>query len=100
MIPATQRRIFIQLNASADVDLKLETYDGILLLDYDTSMNWGDTLTDFEYDGMTFKFCVDGCAANITIGPYADGSTYDVTGGPSYRNEFLYVENANTDLVV
>ena len=77
------------------------TSDGVVLLDYGTGTNWADSLTEFTYAGMTFEFCVDGCDADITVGPYYDGSSYNVVGDASYYDEYLYLEDAATeDLVV
>ena len=50
-IPASQRRTWIQLNATADIDLKLETSDGVVLLDYSTGTNWANSLTEYTYAG-------------------------------------------------
>ena len=100
-IPAGQERTWIQLDATGDIDLKLATSDGVVLLDYGTGTNWADSLTEFTYAGMTFEFCVDGCDADITVGPYYDGSSYNVVGDASYYDEYLYLEDAATeDLVV
>ena len=99
-IPATQRRTWIQLDATADIDLKLETSDGIVLLDYSTGTNWASSLTEYTYAGMTFEFCVDGCDEDITVGPYYDGSSYNVVGSSSYYNEYVYVDRATEDLIV
>ncbi|KAK7241711.1 hypothetical protein SO694_00070186 [Aureococcus anophagefferens] len=100
-IAAGQERTWIQLDATGDIDLKLATSDGVVLLDYGTGTNWADSLTEFTYAGMTFEFCVDGCDADITVGPYYDGSSYNVVGDASYYDEYLYLEDAATeDLVV
>ncbi|KAH8081087.1 DNA binding protein [Aureococcus anophagefferens] len=99
-IPASQRRTWIQLDATADIDLKLETSGGVVLLDYSTGTNWANSLTEYTYAGMTFDFCVDGCDEDITVGPYYDGSSYNVTGDASYYNEYVYVDRATEDLVV
>ncbi|KAH8057387.1 hypothetical protein JL721_9767 [Aureococcus anophagefferens] len=99
-IPATQRHTWIQLNATVDIDFKLETSDGVVLLDYSTGTNWANSLTEYTYSGMTFDFCVDGCDEDITVGPYYDGSSYDVVGSSSYYNEYVYVDRATEDLVV
>ncbi|KAH8096184.1 DNA binding protein [Aureococcus anophagefferens] len=99
-IPASQRRTWIQLDATADIDLKLETSGGVVLLDYSTGTNWANSLTEYTYAGMTFDFCVDGCDEDITVGPYYDGSSYDVVGSSSYFNEYVYVDRATEDLVV
>ena len=80
--------------------MKLATSDGVVLLDYGTGTNWADSLTEFTYAGMTFEFCVDGCDADITVGPYYDGSSYNVVGSSSYYNEYVYVDRATEDLVV
>ncbi|KAH8067373.1 hypothetical protein JL720_12410 [Aureococcus anophagefferens] len=99
-IAAGQERTWIQLDATGDIDLKLATSDGVVLLDYGTGTNWADSLTEFTYAGMTFEFCVDGCDADITVGPYYDGSSYNVVGDASYYDSTSTWRAATEDLVV
>ena len=44
-IPATQQRTWIQLDATADIDLKLETSAGVVLLDFPSRTNWANEMT-------------------------------------------------------
>ena len=99
-IPATQQRTWIQLDATADIDLKLETSAGVVLLDFPSRTNWANEMTVYTYNGMTFDFCVDGCTYTLTAGPYYDGKTYTLTGSSSYRSEYIYVDGATTEDLV
>ena len=66
--------MYVKLDATADLDLKLIGANGTILIMYDTSARrWIhgstslSTAIDFEHNGMNFKSCVDSCKEDITI---------------------------------
>ena len=97
--------MLVQLDATGDVDMKVETASGETLLsgrgkDNGRGTNWdASALTTYEYEGMTLQFCVDGCDADIVAGPYSDGVSHDVVGAASYASEYVFVDHATEALV-
>jgi hypothetical protein len=100
-VSAGQARVYIRIDSSADVDLRMQTASGTLLLDYDSMINFGDTFKSVNTtEGSFFDVCVDACDVGMTVGPFYDGSTYDVVADYSYSNEYVYIEYAAEDLIV
>ena len=100
-ISAGMNRVFLHVDSMADIDLRLTTASGVTLLDYEFTINWNEhALTAYNYSGMDMWFCIDACDESMTVGPYGDGSTYDVPSSNTYSNEWIYIETVNEDLVV
>ena len=72
-IPAGKDKVFVQLAADADIDLKLVAADGTVMLQYVSQNNWiggcvtCTTTTVSSYSGMTLTSCVDKCSADLTL---------------------------------
>ncbi|KAH8072994.1 hypothetical protein JL720_11085 [Aureococcus anophagefferens] len=101
-IRATQQNIWVELDATADIDLLLQTAAGETILEFDgaSSTHWYPNQQSFAFNGMSFTTCVDGCTYTLTAGPYYDGKSYAITGDSSYASEYVYVDGATTEDLV
>jgi len=75
VIPANRDKVFVQLAANADVDLRLTASDGTILLKYTGAQPTGWTggcvnceyATIFTYNSMAFTTCVDKCSEDMIL---------------------------------
>ena len=94
--------VFVELDADADLDLKLVSDDGTVLLYYDgsNSVHWSlKTMVTFRYDAMGFRTCVDGCTEHMNI-TYHDGTRFELQGVASYHDEWVYINTTNSDVTL
>ena len=95
--PPPTDKVFVELDAEADLDLKLVADDGTVLLYYDgsNSVNWSlKTLVTFRHDGMGFRTCVDGCTEHMNI-TYHDGTMFQLEGVASYHDEWIFINTVS-----
>ena len=73
IIPSGKDQVFIQLAANADIDTKLVAADGHVMIMYTGTNTWAGgcvtcpEATNFTYDGMDVKSCVDKCEEDLTL---------------------------------
>ena len=108
-IPAGRTKVFARFSANADLDTNVRTASGVRLLQYccshDFCSSWDCWInfypyntyaTAYSYNGMNFKFCVDMCVENAVMGPYHDGKSYTISGGPaSWATEWTTIDRVS-----
>jgi len=96
-IKAGYRNVYVSLNATADIDLVLQTADSKYVMvawDFHNTRydrNWG-SLKDFNHDGMRIRACTDDCQSSFETPAFHDGSTYTIAATNSRSNEFIYID--------
>merc|ERR1712195_313703 len=101
-LKAGYRDVYVMLDATADIDLVLQTADSqtvIVAYDFHSvhyGRNWGSA--SVTQDGMSIRSCTDSCHSSMVTRPYSDGSTYTVSATVSYSNEFIYIAEVTETL--
>merc|ERR1712166_57529 len=100
-IKAGYRDVYVMLDATADIDLVLQTaVSQTVIAAYDFhgvhyARNWGDASITSP---MSIRSCTDSCHSSMETRPYSDGSTYTVSATSSYSNEFIYIAEVTETL--
>merc|ERR1712166_891783 len=104
-IKAGYRDVYVMLDATADIDLVLQTAGSqtvIVAYDFHSvhyARNWGGpSVASVTQDGMSIQSCTDSCHSSMVTRPYSDGSTYTVSATASYSDEFIYIAEVTETL--
>merc|ERR1711957_499595 len=100
-IKAGYRDVYVMLDATADIDLVLQTAGSqtvIVAYDFHSvhyARNWGEASITSP---MSIQSCTDSCDSSMETRPYSDGSTYTVSATSSYSNEYIYIAEVTETL--
>lgn len=101
-IPVGVSKVFVRLEASADLDIQLladngDTEDPIISFS-GPYKNWGDSAVDIY--GMSVKGCTDSCDADLTVDYHGDGLAHTIQGNPSFQSEYIYADVTTVPLII